>query len=331
MYAYTDKKLYGQGYKVLTEEEMDRIQDSSLEILREVGVYMGSKDAQDYMDSVGCIVDRETGIVKIPSNVVLDALDSIPKLPEGMTIPIFGRDGQVLIPEYGANEVNLSCSGVCTNYLDPFTGERRLPTFKDVCDTAKICDAVPEIINYQIAVSAEDVPKPLMVLFQHAAIVENFTKLISKMNQDTWVFEKQLDIVEACAGGPEQLREKPFFGYGLDPISPLAFDTAELDMTIQSIKRTGVAPCVFTDMMAGATGPATLAGALVVTTAECLAGLVFTQAIEKGCVPSIGTSSSFFDMKNMISPIGAAEHALFTVATGQFAQRWGVGCTAGGT
>lgn len=328
MFAYTDKKMYGKGYTVLTDEEIQRIHDASCEVLRDTGVYMGSKKAQDLMEAFGCDVNRETGIIKIPEKVIEDALDSIPKLPDGMSVPLFDRDGNV-ITEMDANRITMSCSGVCTNYLDPFTGERRLPTYNDVEDTAKLCDAMPEIINYQIAVSAEDVPKPLMVVFQHAAILENFTKLMSNMNQDPWVFDKQIRMMQAVAGGPENFAEKCFAGYGLDPISPLAFDTNELDMTIMGIEA-GIMPCIFTDMMAGATGPATLAGALTVTNAECLAGMVFTQAIQRGAVPSIGTSSSIFDMKSMTSPIGAAEHALYSVATGQMAKFYGVGCTAGG-
>lgn len=63
-------------------------------------------------------------IRKCTEKVIEDALESIPKLPDGMSVPIFDRDGNV-ITEIDANRVTMSCSGVCTNYLDPFTGERR--------------------------------------------------------------------------------------------------------------------------------------------------------------------------------------------------------------
>lgn len=327
---YTDKKAHGLGFEVLTQDEIQRIHDEACLVLNDVGVYMASKAAQDYMAEFGCDVNRETNIIKIPPNVIADALDAIPKAPMGFQIPQWGRDGDLVTTVgVGENDIQFSCSGVCTSYLDPYTGERRQPTWKDVADTARLCDAIPELYNYQIAVSAEDVPKELMVLCQEAAILKNFTKIHSNMNENPWIFDKMLKMMFAVAGGEDKFREKPFFGYGLDPISPLSFDTNELEMTIQGIKA-GIGPCIFTDMQCGATGPATLAGSLVVTTAETLAGFVFAQAVEKGTPVTMGSSSSIFDMKAMSTPIGSAEHALFSCATAQFSKFYGVGCSAGG-
>ena len=327
---YVDKKAHGWGLEVLTQDEIQRIHDSACRVLRETGVYMASKDAQDYMQAFGCDVDRETNIIKIPQSVIDKALDAIPRAPAGYQVPQWGRDGDLVTTiGVGENDIQFSCSGVCTSYLDPYTGERREPTWKDVADTARLCDAIPEIYNYQIAVSAEDVPKELMCLCQEAAILKNYTKVHSNMNESPWIFERMLKMMFAVAGGKEAFREKPFFGYGLDPISPLSFDTNELDMTIMGIKA-GVGPCVFTDMQSGATGPATLAGALVVTTAETLAGFVFAQSVELGTPVTMGSSSSTFDMRAMSAPIGSAEHALYSCATTQFAKFYGVGCSAGG-
>ncbi len=329
MSTYSEKKLYGRGFTVLSDEDIEKIHNASAEILEDTGVYIASKKAQELMNGIGCIIDKENNRVRIPKNVVIDALASLPKIPQGMQLPVYGRDGDELTKiTAGADEITISCSGVCTNILDPFTGERRLPTLKDVEDTAKLCDAVPEILNYQIAVSAEDVPKELMVLYQHAAILKNYTKMFSNMNENPWIFGKQIRMLQLVAGGADKLMEKPFFGYGLDPISPLAFDTNEIEMTIMGVEA-GLSPSVFNDTMAGATGPATLAGALTVSVAEYLAGIVFVQSIQRGAFVSIGTSSSIFDMKVMNMPIGAAEHALYSVAVGQFAKYYGVGCTAG--
>ena len=326
---YTNRKTFGWDLKVLTDDEIQWIHDEACKVLNDVGVYMASKKAQDFMEEYGCLVDRETNIIKIPQKVIDRALDVMPKAPPGYEVPQWGRDGDLQCTVVsGANEIQLSCSGVCTTYLDPYTGERREPTWKDVADSARLCDAIPEIYNYQIAVSAEDVPKPLMVLCQEAAILKNYTKTHSNMNENPWIFEKMLRMMFAVAGGKEKFKEKPFFGYGLDPISPLSFDTNELDMTIQGLDA-GMGPCVFTDMQCGATGPATLAGSLVVTTAETLAGFVFAQSVEEGTACTMGSSSSIFDMRAMSTPIGSAEHALYSCATAQFSKFYGVGCSAG--
>ena len=80
---YVDKKAHGWGLEVLTQDEIQRIHDSACRVLRETGVYMASKDAQDYMEAFGCDVDRETNIIKIPQSVIDKALDAIPKAPAG--------------------------------------------------------------------------------------------------------------------------------------------------------------------------------------------------------------------------------------------------------
>ena len=63
--------------------------------------------------------------------------------------------------------------------------------------------------------------------------------------------------------------------------------------------------------MAGATGPITLAGTLVVQNCEQLASLVLHQLTGKGAAFMYGTCTTGFDMRRSTAPMGSPEAALF--------------------
>jgi trimethylamine--corrinoid protein Co-methyltransferase len=77
-------------------------------------------------------------------------------------------------------------------------------------------------------------------------------------------------------------------------------------------------------VQAGATGPATLAGALVQQTAEFLGHAAFSQLICPGVPLVYGCVSGVFDMKKMMLPYGAPEADLLGVATVQIARHYGI-------
>jgi len=66
--------------------------------------------------------------------------------------------------------------------------------------------------------------------------------------------------------------------------------------------------------LVGGTTPATLAGTLVVTNAEILAGVVLTQLVNPGNPVMYGSSTTIMDMQYASSPVGAPEHGMFGVA-----------------
>ena len=69
--------------------------------------------------------------------------------------------------------------------------------------------------------------------------------------------------------------------------------------------------------MSGATAPSTIAGAIVQAVAECLAGLVYVNAV-KPCAPAIfGTWPFGLDLRTGAMSIGSGEQALLTAGCGQ--------------
>ena len=81
----------GLSLNVFTEAELDDIHLGSLEVLERTGVWVEADDALDILGDGGCVVDRETRMVRIPPHLVEDAIRSAP--PKNY---LCGRD-----PEHG--------------------------------------------------------------------------------------------------------------------------------------------------------------------------------------------------------------------------------------
>ncbi len=84
--------------------------------------------------------------------------------------------------------------------------------------------------------------------------------------------------------------------------------------------RAGLPVIISPEVMAGATGPASLAGTLVVQNAEVLSGLVMAQLINPGTPVVYGTVSTIVDFSTGNIAYGAVEQSLLNIATAQLAR-----------
>ena len=89
----------GLSLNVFTEAELDDIHLGSLEVLERTGMWVEADDALDIYSDGGCIVDRETRMVRIPPHLVEDAIRSAP--PKSY---LCGRDPELdIVLESGAS------------------------------------------------------------------------------------------------------------------------------------------------------------------------------------------------------------------------------------
>jgi len=318
-----DYYAYGMGLQVVSESDLDAIHDATLDVLSTVGIRCTSKKAQEVLASAGCTIDAEKDIIFFPPHVVMDALSHLPK--EWMT---YGVDPE-MDWEVELNKVRIGNSGICPYIVDLYTGERRATTLDDVAMTARIVDAIDEFPSYMLTVPAQDVPQPIMSLYQSAAILQNTSKHFVNMHDNCWVLEKQLRMYELVAGGKEKFKERPFCGLIVCPVSPLEIMGEEADMMFLALDY-NMPVTIFNDIMSGSTAPATLAGTMVVMNAEILAGVTLAQIIKPGTCVRYGTSSTIMDFRNNNTPIGGAEHGLVSAATAQLARRYSMPSVTGG-
>ena len=142
----------------LSEEERHDVHQESLRILREVGVQYFSPKALELLKKNGAVVDADSGIAKIPEDMVQAALDSAPKsFTLGARIPEF--DFPMPSP-YSA--FNLDAGGIY--HIDFTTGEKRLSTLQDCIDALKVFDDLP-LGTIVWPCSTEDVSVPLSTVW----------------------------------------------------------------------------------------------------------------------------------------------------------------------
>jgi trimethylamine--corrinoid protein Co-methyltransferase len=100
--------------------------------------------------------------------------------------------------------------------------------------------------------------------------------------------------------------------------------------SLLAFARYGQPVVVSSFVMAGVTGPTTLAGALAQHNAEVLAGIALTQLVRPGTPVLYGTASSNVDLRNANPAIGSPESALSIAVCTQLARHYHLPCRGGG-
>jgi trimethylamine--corrinoid protein Co-methyltransferase len=115
----------------------------------------------------------------------------------------------------------------------------------------------------------------------------------------------------------------------INPLSPLGYSPEMLDALI--IYAQANQPCLIaTLVMAGSTGPITLAGVLAQQNAELLAGITLIQFIQPGTPVIYGSSSTNIDMRTGALAIGSPELSLCISAHAQLARFYELPSRGGG-
>jgi len=293
-------------FRVLSDNQIEAIYLASLEVLEDVGVAVHSPEAIELLKAAGGVVSDQT-LVKIPASAVKTALQSAPE-----RVVLADRKGDRVMSLEDDN-VYFGTGSDCPFILDSATGQRRKYTFADVADAAKIADALPNIDFFMSLGLVSDVPVPTYDRHQFLAMLSNTVKptIVTAVDRDGLS-----DIYEmSCLalGGRDAFRAAPITALYAEPSSPLKHTRNALEKLMFAAEN--MIPTVYTPCpIAGATGPATLAGCLVQSLAESLSGLVVAQQKRPGAPVIIGGVTSILDMSTMVMSYGCPELFLMSAA-----------------
>jgi len=135
---------------VLTAEQVSEIRTATLQVLEATGVHFPSERALRIFAEHGADVDDETQIVRLPSNLVLEAMGHAPR-----SYTLSGRaEGTDLILD-GASSY-FATDGCGTETIDMDTGEFRASCKADVAMMARVADYLSSVAFYWPIVSAQD-------------------------------------------------------------------------------------------------------------------------------------------------------------------------------
>jgi len=259
----------------LSEGEIEAIHDASLRVLEKTGIKVMSKLALDILKKAGAKVDYETGHVSIPRNIVEEALKIAPK-----TITYGARN-----PKYdfvlNKQETHFCAEGGSPFLFDWETGKRRYSTSEDIAKFVRIADYLDHFDLIWPLGTSSDVPAPVRYIVDMYTGLRNSEKHFEGDSTTGKEAQYQIEIAAAIVGGREELKERPIFSHVICTLSPLCYDKGMTEASIE-LGRAGIPVVIYPMPTTGGTGPATLAGTVVVNNAEFLGGLVIQEFASPG-------------------------------------------------
>jgi trimethylamine--corrinoid protein Co-methyltransferase len=172
-------------------------------------------------------------------------------------------------------------------------------------------------------VVARDKPDSSYDLHMLEAAVVNCTKHYASDSEDGARTRLLIEMGAAVAGGLEELQKRPVVSFGMCPTSPLQIGGPSAEVVIEAAKHW--IPCnILSMVMAGASSPISLSGALVVHNAEVLAGVVLAQLTNPGAPTIYGSSSTTLDMKQATAVVGVPEMAMISAGAADLANYYGL-------
>jgi len=310
-----------QRYQLLTQNEIEKIHETSLRIMEEVGIVFHYEPARDILKKGGAKVDGQT--VYFPRDVVEQALKTVPS-----SFVLHGRNPAKNV------ELNTRDSVFVGPYGSPFVTDldkgRRYSTLEDFNNIAKLCQMMDNIdVQSHIYCEACDIDAN----YRHLEMINSAIKYNEKPIMGSVLgyeaSKKSIELAAIAHGGIEAIRDKPIMASIPCTLTPLSYDD-KMAGGIIAYAEYSQAQLVNSLCIAGATTPVTLAGAIALQNAEILAGIVLAQLVNPGAPIVYSASGSNADMRAVSLAIGSPEDALFSLVNGQLAKFYNIPCRMSG-
>ena len=235
--------------------------------------------------------------------------------PKNVTI---GEDHTVYVPCYGAPAVSDLDKG------------RRDSTLSDYVNFVKLSHAsLNQDITGGLMAEPNDIPIERRGVEMLYAAMRYSDKPFMGMALGAEIAEQTIQAASIVFGSRAEMAAKPPFVSILGSRSPLSYDDRML-AALMAYASAGLPLLVSALSIAGATGPVTIEGALVVQNAEVLAGITLTQLIREGTPVIYGGQSTSAAMRFGTVSVGAPEMAINTIATAQLARFYQLPSRSGG-
>ena len=309
---------------MLSSDNVAAIHDAALRVLEELGIRVLLDEARRRYRAAGATVDEVSQMVRLDRGMVAEALAAAPACftlaggsPE-RDLPI-GGDAMFFMP-----------GGGCPNVTDLGRG-RRPGTMADFIAFTKLHQGFDILPKLGAWIEPQDVPVAVRHLETTRAQLTLSDKAPFVFARGTGQVRDGFEMIRIARGiGEEEFRARPCTMTVINTNSPRQIDRPMAQGIIDFAEWGQV--CVITPFcLAGAMAPITVAGALTLSHAECLAGVVLSQITRPGAPVMYGAFASNVDMRSGAPAFGTPEHMKANFAAGQLARHVGMAwrCSAG--
>jgi len=305
--------------RILSDEQLEQLKSATLEILEGTGIHCPSEKALSIYAEHGARVDFEGKIVKLPPDVVLDAMSHAPRYyTMGTRSPAC---------DLKLDETTFYCGtdGTGTKTVDFETRKLRPSVKEDVAKMARVADYLSSISFYWPVVSAQDHPATAPLHELDASFNNTIKHVQTETVMDEPTARYAVEMTKVIAGDEATMRERPPLSSLICTIAPLGQDVGGMESAL--VFADAGLPVGFMSMAnIGSTAPATVAGMVAVADAEMVAAMVLIQM----AYPGAPTYHSM--MPGIMHPrtgayLCAASH-IYAVGV-ELAHMWGVPTLAG--
>ncbi len=299
---------------LLDEDQLAAVHEASLHLLQNVGVEFMGAGARAVFAAAGALVDDETGLVRIPREVVEHALASAPE-----RFVVTPRNPARRL-ELGGDRIAFGLVAGPPTVHDRIRGRRtgNLDDYVTLVKLAQCFDVIHFVGNQPTS------PQELPVSTRHLDTYRaNLTYTDKTFHCLAIGRERTLDGIEMMAISRgltlEQIVDDPCVLTIISVNSPRRFDEAMAD-GLMTMAEHGQPAVITPFTLMGAMTPVTLAAALVQQNAEALAGITLTQLVRPGAPVVYGAFTSNVDLRSGAPAFGTPENARATMAAGQLAR-----------
>ena len=303
--------------RILDDEQLEQFKSATLTILEEVGIHCPSEKALNIYAEHGAQVDFESQIVKLPPDVVMEAMSHAPRYyTMGARSPAhdLNLDGTAM---YCATD------GTGTETIDFETRQRRASTKDDVAKMARVTDYLSSLGFYWPIVSAQDYAATAPLHELDASFNNTVKHVQTETVMDEPMARYAVEMAQVVAGDEATMRQRPPLSSLICTIAPLAQDVGGMESALV-FAEAGL-PVGFMSMAnTGSTAPATIAGTVVIADAEIVAAMVLIQMAHPGAPVYHSLMPGIMHPRTGAYLGNAWEGELFNAVGVELAHAWGV-------
>jgi trimethylamine--corrinoid protein Co-methyltransferase len=259
----------------LSPDTIERIVAEAYDLLSDPGVRIHSDRALQLLAERGAEVDFEARVVHIPTDLARQAVETAPS-----SFYLYNADGQPAV-HYGDDDVHFDPGSAAIEILDHGVKRSRPPVTADFIRFIKLADGLDALDAVATSLVCADVPQEIADLYRLYLVLLHTRKPVvtGAFAIETWGVMK--DLLVAVAGSEEVLADKPMAVFDVCPSPPLLWSEITCE-NLMDCARHRVPAELVSMPLTGATGPATLLGAVVQHAAENLSGVTIHQLVNPG-------------------------------------------------
>ena len=296
-----------------SEDEIEAIHLTSLEVLRDKGIKVLSAEARKIYLNAGFHAEDET-VFFDPDHL----MERVAKAPKEVTL--FGRNPQCDV-SIGGNKVAVSTIGGAPNYSDIECG-RQPGTLDRLRDFYRVAQSFDVIHLMGPIVEPQDVAPGIRHLEMTRMAIMETDKVPFVFFRGTQAVADAYEIIRLGHGLSEsEFTDRPVCYSVANSNSPLQLDLLMCRGIIDAAKA-GQLMILTPFTLAGAMAPVTVVGALVQQNAEALSGIALSQIVRAGAPVCYGSFTSNVDMRTGSPAFGTPEYTKAAFAAGQLARRY---------